>query len=121
MGSLVAFAPTIRSPGHYSAEGYFSIFSGMRGLCQHCREKPLHRYLAEYDSSYNHRIALGFHGEKRAGLAVRGAEGKRLTYGQPNSTVLWDTGRMLPQVAAKERSAKLIDCIHKLFNRALVP
>lgn len=33
-----------------SAEGYFSIFKrGMRGIYQHCGEKHLHRYLAEYD------------------------------------------------------------------------
>jgi hypothetical protein len=43
-----------------SAEGYFSIFKrGMRGVYQHCKEKHLHRYLAEYDFRYNHRIALG--------------------------------------------------------------
>ena len=42
-----------------SAEGYFSIFKrGMRGIYQHCREKHLHRYLAEYDFRYNHRFAL---------------------------------------------------------------
>jgi len=44
-----------------SAEGYFSIFKrGMRGVYQHCKEKHLHRYLAEYDFRYNHRVALGF-------------------------------------------------------------
>src|ERR1035437_3285881 len=43
-----------------SAEGYFSIFKrGMKGVYQHCGEKHLHRYLAEYDFRYNHRIALG--------------------------------------------------------------
>jgi ISXO2-like transposase domain len=32
------------------AEGYFSIFKrGMTGIYQHCKEKHLHRYLAEYD------------------------------------------------------------------------
>ena len=40
-----------------SVEGYFSIFKrGMRGVYQHCEEKHLHRYLAEYDFRYNHRI-----------------------------------------------------------------
>ena len=43
-----------------SAEGYFSIFKrGMRGVYQHCGEKHLHRYLAEYDFRYNHRVKLG--------------------------------------------------------------
>src|SRR4029079_4378816 len=43
------------------AEAFFSIFKrGMRGIYQHCKEKHLHRYLAEYDHRYNHRIALGY-------------------------------------------------------------
>lgn len=66
-----------------SAEGYFSIFlRGMRGIYQHCAEKHLHRYLAEYDFRYNHRVALGFGDGERAALALKGAEGKRLTYRQ---------------------------------------
>jgi transposase-like protein len=33
-----------------SAEGFFSIFKrGMTGIYQHCSEKHLHRYLAEYE------------------------------------------------------------------------
>jgi len=69
-----------------TAEGYFSIFKrGMRGVYQHCREKHLHRYLAEYDFRYNHRIALGCDDGERAALAVKGAEGKRLTYRQADS------------------------------------
>jgi transposase-like protein len=68
-----------------SVEGYFSIFKrGMRGVYQHCREKHLHRYLAEYDFRYNHRIALGFNDGDRATLAVKNAAGKRLTYRQPH-------------------------------------
>lgn len=68
-----------------SAEGYFSIFKrGMRGIYQHCAEKHLHRYLAEYDFRYNHRIALGHSDLSRTLAAVRGAEGKRLTYRKPD-------------------------------------
>ncbi|MCB1487355.1 MAG: IS1595 family transposase [Bauldia sp.] len=68
-----------------SAEGYFGIFKkGMRGVYQHCAEKHLHRYLAEFDFRYNNRIALGIHDGERAALAVKGAAGKRLTYRQPN-------------------------------------
>ncbi len=67
-----------------SAEGYFAIFKrGMRGVYQHCREKHLHRYLAEFDFRYNHRVRLGFNDAGRLVAAVRGAEGKRLTYHQP--------------------------------------
>lgn len=68
-----------------SAEGYFSIFKrGMRGIYQHCKEKHLHRYLAEYDFRYNHRVKLGFNDGERAVLAVKGATGTRLTYRQPH-------------------------------------
>lgn len=64
-----------------TVEGYFSIFKrGMRGVYQHCKEKHLHRYLAEYDFRYNHRVKLGYNDGERAALAVKGAAGKRLTY-----------------------------------------
>jgi transposase-like protein len=65
-----------------SAEGYFSIFKrGMRGVYQHCAEKHLHRYLAEFDFRYNTRKISDM---ERTELAVRGGEGKRLTYHQPD-------------------------------------
>jgi len=68
-----------------SAEGYFSIFKrGMRGIYQHCKEKHLHRYLAEYDFRYNHRVALGIGDIDRTLAAIRGVEGKRLMYRQPD-------------------------------------
>jgi transposase-like protein len=68
-----------------SAEGFFSIFKrGMKGVYQHCSEKHLHRYVAEYDFRYNHREALGFDDLTRTIAAVKSGEGKRLTYHQPN-------------------------------------
>ena len=64
-----------------SVEGYFSIFKrGMKGIYQHCDEKHLHRYLAEYDFRYNNRIALGYNDEDRTATLLRGVVGKRLTY-----------------------------------------
>lgn len=64
-----------------SVEGYFSIFKrGMKGIYQHCSEKHLHRYLAEYDFRYNSRIALGCGDIERTERALRGVVGKRLTY-----------------------------------------
>jgi transposase-like protein len=40
-------------------EGFFSIFKrGMRGVYQHCAERHLHRYLAEFDFRYTHRVVL---------------------------------------------------------------
>jgi len=65
-----------------SAEGYFGIFKrGMRGVYQHCAEKNLHRYLAEFGFRYNTRKITD---SERAVLAVQGGEGKRLTYRQPH-------------------------------------
>jgi transposase-like protein len=62
-------------------EGVFSIFKrGMKGIYQHCSEKHLHRYLAEYDFRYNNRVALGVNDLARAQNAVKGIVGKRLTY-----------------------------------------
>ena len=68
-----------------SAEGYFSIFKrGMRGVYQHCAEKHLHRYLAEFDFRYNNRAALGVDDADRAAALAQGIVGKRLTYRRPN-------------------------------------
>jgi transposase-like protein len=62
-------------------EGYFSVFKrGMKGVYQHCDEKHLHRYLAEFDFRYNARIALGVDDKQRAEKALKGIVGKRLTY-----------------------------------------
>jgi transposase-like protein len=62
-------------------EGYFSIFKrGMKGIYQHCSEKHLHRYLAEFDFRYNNRIALGVDDTARAARALGCAVGKRLLY-----------------------------------------
>jgi transposase-like protein len=64
-----------------TVEGYFSIFKrGMKGIYQHCSEKHLHRYLAEFDFRYSNRVKLGVNDEQRAARAVIGAKGKRLTY-----------------------------------------
>jgi hypothetical protein len=52
----------------------------MKGVYQHCAEKHLHRYLAEFDFRYSNRIALGVNDETRAGRALKGIGGKRLTY-----------------------------------------
>jgi transposase-like protein len=68
-----------------TVEGYFSIFKrGMKGVYQHCKEKHLHRYLAEFDFRYNTRTALGYSDLMRAELAAAGIKGKRLTYRRPH-------------------------------------
>jgi ISXO2-like transposase domain len=52
----------------------------MRGVYQHCSEKHLHRYLAEFDFRYNTRVALGLDDSERTARAIKGMSGKRLTY-----------------------------------------
>jgi transposase-like protein len=62
-------------------EGIFSIFKrGMKGVYQHCSEKHLHRYVAEFDFRYNNRSGLGVEDAERATNALKGIVGKRLTY-----------------------------------------
>jgi transposase-like protein len=64
-----------------TAEGYFSILKrGIYGVYHHVSAEHLKRYLGEFDFRYNHRIALGFDDATRTALAVKGGEGKRLTY-----------------------------------------
>ncbi len=62
-------------------EGSFSIFKrGMKGIYQHCAEKHLHRYLAEFDFRYSNRAALGCNDAGRADALLTGIAGSRLTY-----------------------------------------
>jgi transposase-like protein len=64
-----------------TVEGYFSIFKrGMKGVYQHCGERHLHRYLAEFDFRYNNRIARGVNDDARTHKAIEGIVGKRLKY-----------------------------------------
>jgi transposase-like protein len=64
-----------------TVEGYYSIFKrGMKGVYQHCSEKHLHRYLAEFDFRYSNRVRLGVDDAARTTKALRGISGKRLTY-----------------------------------------
>jgi transposase-like protein len=52
-------------------EGYYSIFErGMKGVYQHCGEKHLHHYLAEFDFRYSNRC--------NSALRTKNGLGKRL-------------------------------------------
>ena len=64
-----------------TVEGFFSVFKrGMKGVYQHCSEKHLHRYLAEFDFRYSNRVRLGVDDQERAARMVKGVKGRRLTY-----------------------------------------
>jgi transposase-like protein len=68
-------------------EGYYSIFKrGMKGVYQHCSEKHLHRYLAEFDFRYSNRSRLGVEDLERTRRALTGFSGKRLTYRESGAT-----------------------------------
>ena len=73
----------VRGEAHTnSAEGFYSVFKrGMKGVYQHCSEKHLHRYVAEFDFRHNNRTKLGVDDTQRTRNALRGIVGKRLTYG----------------------------------------
>lgn len=90
MGKEFAEHDTVKhSAGEYvrgtvhtnTIEGYFSVFKrGMKGVYQHCAEKHLHRYLAEFDFRYNRRTALKWTDPERRDSALSKIGGKRLTY-----------------------------------------
>ena len=64
-----------------TVEGFYSVFKrGMKGVYQHCAEKHLHRYVAEFDFRYNNRTKLGVDDAQRTDAALKGVVGKRLTY-----------------------------------------
>jgi transposase-like protein len=66
-----------------SAEGFYSIVKrGINGVYHSVSEAHLHRYLKEFDFRYNNRSKLGVEDTERAGKAIKGVEGKRLTYNQ---------------------------------------
>ena len=68
-----------------TVEGYFSVFKrGMKGVYQHCSEKHLHRYLAEFDFRYNNRAALKVDDAERVAKIAKGIVGKRLAYRLPH-------------------------------------
>ena len=61
-----------------TVEGYFAnLKRGIDGVYHHVGRKHLHRYLSEFDFRYNAREVTD--GE-RALEALKGFEGKRLTY-----------------------------------------
>jgi transposase-like protein len=61
-----------------TVEGFFSLLKrGINGVYHHVGRKHLHRYLSEFDFRYNNRETTD--GE-RAEKALKGFDGKRLTY-----------------------------------------
>ena len=68
-----------------NAENFFGVFKrGMRGTYVFCSEQHLKRYLAEFSFRYSNRAGLGVTDGERTALALKGIEGKRLTYRPTN-------------------------------------
>jgi transposase-like protein len=66
-------------------ENFFLQFKrGMRGTFIHCDEQHVQRYLNEFAFRYSNRSGVGIEDAQRAALALKGIEGKRLTYRRPN-------------------------------------
>jgi transposase-like protein len=62
-------------------ENFFGVFKrGMRGTYTFCGQQHLKRYLAEFEFRFNNRSGLGISDGERTARAMRGLEGKRLTY-----------------------------------------
>ncbi len=49
-----------------------------------CSEQHLQRYLNEFQFRHNHRTKLGFSDGERTAAALKGIEGRRLTYRPTN-------------------------------------
>jgi transposase-like protein len=68
-----------------NVENFFGTFKrGMRGTYIHCGPQHLQRYLNEFQFRYNNRSGLGISDGERTTLAMKGIEGKRLTYRPTN-------------------------------------
>ena len=68
-----------------NVENFFGIFKkGMVGVYHFCGEQHLQRYLNEFSFRYSNRSGVGIGDVERAALALKGIEGKRLTYRRPD-------------------------------------
>jgi transposase-like protein len=68
-----------------NVENFFGVFKrGMRGTYTFCGEQHLQRYLTEFQFRYNNRSGLGVSDGERTAKALKGIEGKRLTYRPTN-------------------------------------
>jgi transposase-like protein len=78
----------VRGGAHVNnCENYFSIFKrGVNGVYHHISHEHMPLYLAEFDFRYNARSGLGVNDAARAGKALKGIVGKRLTYRRPRET-----------------------------------
>jgi transposase-like protein len=68
-----------------AVENFFGNFKrSMKGTYRFCGEQHLQRYLNEFEFRHNNRSGLGIKDQERAARALKGIEGKRLTYRRPD-------------------------------------
>ncbi len=68
-----------------AVENFFGNFKrSMKGTYRFCGEQHLQRYLNEFEFRHNNRSGLGVTDGERTALAMKGIEGKRLTYRPTN-------------------------------------
>ncbi len=68
-----------------NVENFFGTFKrGMKGTYRFCGQQHLQRYLTEFEFRHNNRSGLGIEDGERTALAMKGIEGKRLTYRSAN-------------------------------------
>ena len=64
-----------------AVENFFGNFKrSMKGTYRFCSEQHLARYLTEFEFRHNNRSGFGISDGARAATALKGIEGKRLTY-----------------------------------------
>jgi transposase-like protein len=68
-----------------AVENFFGTFKrGMKGTYRFCSEQHSQRYVSEFEFRHNNRSGLGVNDGERTANAMRGIEGKRLTYRPTN-------------------------------------
>jgi transposase-like protein len=68
-----------------AVENFFGNFKrSMKGTSRFCSEQHLARYIAEFEFRHNNRSAIGITDGERTANALKGGEGKRLTYRPTN-------------------------------------
>jgi transposase-like protein len=68
-----------------AAENFFGNFKrSMKGTYRFCGAQHLARYLSEFEFRHNNRAGLGVSDGERAAKALKGIQGKRLTYRIPH-------------------------------------
>ena len=73
------------------SRAFFAILKrGVMGTFHSVSEQHLQRYCDEFAFRWNTRSSLGIEDTERAALAIKGAQGKRLTYRQPDEATATD-------------------------------